>query len=673
MHMELTEIKGIGSARKNSLEEAGIFSTEDLINYFPYKYYDFTKTEPYAEDGRIKLILAQIIEPAKVVKTKTSLSFVTAKVMDEIGHKFTAVWYNQTYIKNILFLGGEFYLYGKNSPSKKNNFVVSLCKEKSKIQSCGYLPVYHTISGVGQKILHDSINKILESAYFSAFTPDRLLSKYNLINLKEAYTEIHNPTSEQNYMVALESVQVQNLIPLIAINEYNKKFYKVIKTLQYNKLSELKYEYEKLLPFSLTSEQKKAIYEIEADLGSKFSMNRLLQGDVGSGKTVVSFFGAFVAAKCGYQAAIIAPTEILANQHYETAKKLFQPANLQVSLLTGSLSKIEKAFVMSKTESGEANIIIGTHAMLSENVKFQNLAYIVIDEQHRFGVEQRAKLKNKGHSPDILVMSATPIPRSLSLVIYGDLELSTINFRPHKTNVTTNIVSSAKQEDMWKYIDQKIGTGSKVYVVCSHIDEENEDDSTITFSAKSMYNQLSNRFNSEIVGLIHGKLSKDSQNKLIEKFKTGEVKILVSTTIVEVGMDIPDSDIMIIATPERFGLGALHQLRGRIGRNGKEAFCFCLGNNLSEKSYERIKFFKDNNDGFKIAEYDLKSRGAGSILGTNQHGEDNGMMNLFSSSAYSTAKQIYEQIKQDPSLHAKVLEQGNKLKNYKLLNKIILN
>ncbi len=667
------EIKGIGEARQKSLAEAGIFSAEDLINYFPYKYYDFSKTEPFADDGRVKLIKAQIIEPPKIVKTKTKLTFVTAKANDETGHTFTAIWYNQTYIKSILFLGGEFYLYGKNSPSKKNTFVVSLCRECSKFSADNYLPVYKSVQGVGQKVIHDTINKILESSCFSGFTPPNLLLKYNLMKLSNAYSEIHNPKSEQKLRIARESIEVQNLIPLIAINEYNKQIYKVIKTLQYNNTIELKAEFEKLLPFALTESQKNAIFEIEKDLSSKFAMNRLLQGDVGSGKTVVSLFGAFLAAKNGYQAAIIAPTEILANQHYETIKKLFSNSNISVSILTGSSPAFHRHNVINDICSGKTQIVVGTHSIFSNDVNFRNLAYIVIDEQHRFGVEQRAKLKAKGITPDILVMSATPIPRSLSLVIYGDLELSTLNSRPYATNVVTNIVSAQKEDAMWNYIGEKIMTGSKAYVVCHRIDEENEDDLLIKFSAKSMFDMLYSRFGKETVGIIHGKLSKESQNKLINKFKNGEIKILVSTTIVEVGMDIPDSDIMVIATPERFGLATLHQLRGRIGRNGAQAYCFCLGCNLTEKSYDRIKYFKDNTDGFKIAEYDLKTRGAGSILGTNQHGEDNGLFNMFSSAAYSTAKQILEQIKPNVELYAKVLEKGNELSSTKVLSKIVLN
>ena len=297
----------------------------------------------------------------------------------------------------------------------------------------------------------------------------------------------------------------------------------------------------------------------------------------------------------------------------------------------------------------------------------------MIDEQHRFGVEQRAKLKQKGSSPDILVMSATPIPRTLSLVVYGNLDISTINSRPKQNNVITNIVNSVKQTDMWNYIKQKTQNGSKCYVVCSKIDEENENDSVIKFSAKNMYDYLCGIFEKEEVGLIHGKLSKDAQNKLIEKFKTGKIKVLVSTTIVEVGMDIPDSDLMVIATPERFGLATLHQLRGRIGRNGNEAHCFCLANNLNEKSISRIQFFRNNSNGFEIADFDLKTRGSGSVIGTNQHGTDSGILSHFSIESFKLASELLEQIKPNVEIYTKLLIEGELATSSNSMSKIVLN
>ena len=387
---------------------------------------------------------------------------------------------------------------------------------------------------------------------------------------------------------------------------------------------------------------------------------------------MVAMFGAYLAAKNGYQAAIIAPTEILAKQHYATAKKLFGEA-FDVALYTGSTKGSDKHNTLTNIRFGKSKIIIGTHSLISDGVVFDNLSYAVVDEQHRFGVEQRAKLKNKGISPDVLVMSATPIPRSLSLVLYGDLDISVINSRPKPQNTQTNIVATQKQSDMWNYVKNKTANGSKVYVVCPKIDEENDDDDKQRFSAKKMFEFLCKVFDKNEVGLIHGKLKKDEQNLIIENFKQGIIKVLVSTTIVEVGVDIPDADIIVIASPESFGLATLHQLRGRVGRQGQESFCFCLADGLNEKSYERIAFFKSHSNGFEIAEFDQKTRGSGSLLGTNQHGKDNGLFSKLSTQTYGQAKEILEHIKLDSTLFSKVLERGETLYNAKLLNKIVLN
>lgn len=671
--MELTAIKGIGEARKQSFAENDIFSCEDLIDYFPYKYYDFSKTESFADDGRVRLIKATASENPKIVKIRNGLSFVTCKMIDEAGHLFNAVWYNQTYIKSQVYLGAELYIYGKNSPKKKNTFIVTLHKFTEKFSALGLLPVYKSISKVGQQTIHDTINKSLKLVNFSTIIPDRLLLKYNLLDLKESYDIVHNPKSAEDVFSAKNRIEIEKLIPMLAINEYHKLTSKEQKSHSYQNSTEIFEEFKKLIPFTLTPDQRQAILDIEKDMSSKFSMNRLLQGDVGSGKTIVSLFGAFLAAKCGHQAAIIAPTEILANQHFETAIKLFGDFNFSITLLTGSTKGLERQIAVSNIESGKSKIVIGTHALLSESINFSDLTFITIDEQHRFGVAQRALIKQKGNSPDILVMSATPIPRTLALVVYGNLDISCINNRPKSNNIITNIVIKSKQNDMWNYINSKLNTGSKVYVVCSKIDEENEDDETISYSAKNMYDYLCTKFNKSEVGLIHGKLSKYTQNKTIEQFKQGKIKILVSTTIVEVGVDIPDADIMVIATPDRFGLATLHQLRGRIGRNGAEAHCFCMADLLNEHSYERIKYFRDNSNGFDIADFDLKMRGAGSALGTNQSGKDGGILSNFSNEAFKLALELFNHIKLEPVLHAKALSLGEQYESSNAYSKIILN
>lgn len=670
--MDLMEITGIGKARKASFENNGIFSCEDLINYLPFKYYDFSKTSAFADDGIVKLIKATVCEEAKIIKVRGNLSFVSCKMTDEFSNKFTAIWFNQVFMKPVLKMGECFYIYGKSSPTKKNTFNVTLTKNIQKTTADGLLPVYHSLSGIGQKTLHDAINEALNNTQISSFVPDKLLSKYNLLSIQNAYNIVHNPKNEEDVISATERIELENIISLLAVNEYHKRLFREVKPQKYQNTTALIDEFKSLVPFTLTNSQNRAIFDIDKDMSSRISMNRMVQGDVGSGKTIPALCACFLAIKNGYQAAIVAPTEILAKQHFETAKKLFGD-NFFVTLVTGSQSAEQKRINLENIANGMAKLIIGTHAVISDSTNFKNLSLIVIDEQHKFGVEQRAILKSKGMSPDVLVMSATPIPRSLSLVLYGDLDLTQLTERPKPAKIQTNLVSQEKQNDMWNYLNQKVNSGSKIYIVCSNIDEENDDESSKKYSAKNMFELAKTKFDSAAVGLIHGKLKKESQNYVINDFRVGKIKVLVSTTIVEVGVDVPDADIIVIASPDRFGLATLHQLRGRVGRLGQQAYCFCLADNLNKKSFERLTFFKNNLNGFDIADFDLKTRGSGSVLGTNQHGNDNGILMAYSSQNFGLAKEILEQIKPNTEIFAQIIKRGEALKENNLLKKVVLN
>lgn len=670
--MDLMEITGIGKARKESFENNGIFSCEDLINYLPFKYYDFSKTSAFADDGIVKLIKATVCEEAKIIRVRGNLSFVSCKMTDEFSNKFTAIWFNQVFMKSVLKMGECFYIYGKSSQTKKNTFNVTLTKNIQKTTADGLLPVYHSLSGIGQKTLHDAINEALNNTQTSSFVPNNLLSKYNLLSLQNAYNIVHNPKNEEDVISATERIELENIISLLAVNEYHKRLFREVKPQKYQNTTALIDEFKSLVPFTLTNSQNRAIFDIDKDMSSRISMNRMVQGDVGSGKTIPALCACFLAIKNGYQAAIVAPTEILAKQHFETAKKLFGD-NFFITLLTGSQSAEQKRINLENIANGMAKLIIGTHAVISDSTNFKNLSLIVIDEQHKFGVEQRAILKSKGMSPDVLVMSATPIPRSLSLVLYGDLDLTQLTERPKPAKIQTNLVSQEKQNDMWNYLNQKVNNGSKIYIVCSNIDEENDDESSKKYSAKNMFELAKTKFDSETVGLIHGKLKKESQNAVINNFRVGKIKVLVSTTIVEVGVDVPDADIIVIASPDRFGLATLHQLRGRVGRLGQQAYCFCLADNLNKKSFERLTFFKNNLNGFDIADFDLKTRGSGSVLGTNQHGNDNGILMAYSSQNFGLAKEILEQIKPNTEIFAQIIKRGEALKENNLLKKVVLN
>lgn len=614
--MELSQLKGIGKNRLSQLNDAGIFCTQDLLNYFPKKYYDFTDLSPFSEDNLNKILLATVIADPKVVHFK-GLSYTSCKMTDSFGNTFTAIWYNQTFISGMLKNGLLYYLYGKNSPKKKNTFVVQLTKEQQKL-STNVLPVYKKIGTFGTNSIQNLVEQVLNSEDIKSILSKQLQNKYKLISLHDSYKFLHLPNTLQEYLLGKQRLDVERLVPLAVKNLNQQVYLSESRVNKYTNIKELYLEFKSLLKFNLTDDQEIVIADIIRDLSGFSSMNRFLQGEVGSGKTIVAFFAMFIAAKCGYQSAIIAPTEILASQHYANLVSTFSKTNIKIVRLSGSQTASERRENLRLIKLGLADIVVGTHAVISDNVEFKNLSLAVIDEQHRFGVSQRAKLASKGKAIDTLVMSATPIPRSMALAIYGNLSLSVIKNCPFKKDITTNIVSTAKQPDMWKYVLEKAQAGSKVFVVCGNIGDDDDDEN---MSAKGVYNRIVNLFGKDNVGLLHGKQSKQMQNKIMEQFAGMGFNVLVSTTIVEVGVDIPEADIIIIATPEKFGLATLHQLRGRVGRNGSKSYCFCLSNdNISAKSIERLMFFRDHSSGFDIAEYDYSARGAGDIYGTSQHG-----------------------------------------------------
>lgn len=658
-------MKGLGKVRLAKLNNAGIFTVEDLVNYLPTKYYDFSNPELFDEDGITKVILATCVDMPKSVHTKF-INYTSAKMEDTMGRRFVAVWYNQPFMVNNLCPGVQYYLYGKNSPKKRKTFVVTLCKQQDKV-TCPFLAVYKKIDGFGGQPLANLIEQALQVYNPQSLVPQNLQVKYNLQPLREAYLSVHQPTSGEIFCTAKGRLDVEKLLPLAAKNKVSKVYGSALRTNRYANLPKMLSEFKKLLKFTLTADQDSAIADIMADLDSRHSMNRLLQGEVGSGKTVVAFFCLWLAAKCGYQAALVAPTEILAQQHFNNLNKLLSGTGLRVVHLSGSLTAAQKRELGRQIQLGLADIVVGTHAVISSGITFKNLSLAIIDEQHRFGVAQRAKLVSKGSAVDVLVLSATPIPRSVALAIYGNLSLSVIANCPFAKKIQTNIVTSGRQPDMWKFILDKVNNGAKAFVVCPRIEDDEEDENT---SATAMHKHLCNLFGKANVGLLHGKMSKDAAASIMADFASGKFRVLVATTIVEVGVDIPEAEIMVIASPERFGLATLHQLRGRVGRAGTQSYCFCLPGDVSPKTAERLKFFRDHTSGFDIAEYDYANRGAGDIWGTAQHGVN--VTNSINMQNYPLAQKIVadESLPQD-SLD-KMLAVAEQ--NYaKLCNDIVLN
>ncbi|MBQ7466914.1 MAG: DEAD/DEAH box helicase [Clostridia bacterium] len=640
--MELSEIKGLGSKRIETLKSHGINTAEDLVLFFPKSYYDLDSNDTFKEDGKYKLIKATVISDIKVVRIRKNFTYSMCDCLDLNNHIFKAIWYNQTYLKNAIKVDDTLYLFGKNSNTKRNYFVVSTYKNKNKIDTeNGLIPIYKTFSGVGQSVLLASIKTALEKIIIQSIFPKDIENEIFHSQYQNSIYNIHYPENEKILSLAKERIDIEKIMPVIKFNDDIKNKSSQKKSQNYTNFDEIYGEICQNLPYKLTNEQISVIEEIKNDMLSNSSMNRLIQGDVGTGKTVLALIACAVCVKNNYQAMVVAPTEILAQQHYKTMKPILEKLGLKIHFLSGSTKANERSYIYADLKFGVPCLIVGTQACLSDEIESDKFALLVIDEQHRFGVNQRTKLINKAKNMDLLMLSATPIPRSLSLVYYGGVEISKINNPPLPKRIQTNIVPQNKEDDMWKFISNKIENGSKVFVVCANIDEV-DDDTYFGLSANEFYKFLTTKFPKEWIKLAHGKLDSKDEAKIIKDFSDGTCKILVSTTIIEVGVDIKDADIIVLVSPEKFGLATLHQLRGRVGRHGKEAFCFCMSRNLSEQSYERLKFFASHSSGFDIAEYDFKSRGAGSIYGTKQHGRIEDIFSYISLETYEKAKKIYE-------------------------------
>lgn len=644
--VELENIKGLGKKRIQTLQDKGIDSVEKLALYFPKAYFDLNSKDVFLEDGKTKLLCVSVVSEVKIVRIRANFSYSVCDCLDLNSNKFKAVWYNQPFIKNAVSFGDVLYIYGKNSSTKHNYFVVSSYKNKNKIkENTNILPIYKNIGGLGQTVLASAVEECLKIAKFDSILPYEEEKKFFDLTYAEAIKLIHNPYNDQILKEAKERIDIERILPVIKFNHDLKSSKNAIKEQKYMDFQPIIDKFHTFLPFKLTSSQLSLLNIINKDLNGKTKMNRLIQGDVGSGKTIIALITCAVCSLSGNSSLFVAPTEILAKQHYNQAVLYFNKLGLDVCFLSASVSKQEKQVILDKLKQGKPLLIIGTQACLNDQIEAQNLSLVVIDEQHRFGVAQRAKLVNKCVNTDLLMLSATPIPRSLSLVYYGGLDVSILEKPPKEKQIQTNIVSVNKEHDMWNFVEQKINDGSKVYVVCANIDDS-DDDGYLGLSVKAMFDFLKDRFGENQVLMAHGKQDSLTENKILNQFKEGNYHILVSTTIVEVGVDIKNADIMIIVSPEKFGLATLHQLRGRVGRAGQQSFCFCLSRNFNEMSFNRVKYFKEHNNGFDIAEFDYQSRGAGNILTTKQHGKVENIFGFISLETYKKAQNVFEKINQ---------------------------
>lgn len=663
----ISSLNGIGEAREKDFVKRGIKTVRDLLYYFPRSHEDRTRFFEIADApiGEFSCVLAKVYSPVKETRIKKNFTIYQMVVFDDSG-AMTVTWYNNRFVKNAFLSGDEVVFYGKVTLVRgKRELQNPIYEKKSKLKFMGKIvPIYPLSGGLTQKIVQSSVLQALKRCPKSEeFIPFALRKKYAFPEINEALENIHFPKNLEEYERARRRFVFEELL-VLQLALFNRKAHNVKAKRKPFLDIDCKDEFIKSLPFALTGAQKKVILEIVNDLKKDTPMNRLVQGDVGSGKTAVSAVGMFIAYKNGYQSAIMAPTEILASQHFETFSEFFRTTDIKIALLT-SATKAKKD-VYEKIASGYYDIVIGTNAIIQKDVAFKNLGLCVVDEQHRFGVSQRAEFMKKGENPNILIMTATPIPRTLSLILYGDLDISIIDeLPPGRKPVSTYAVGENMRKRIYAFLEKHIQNGSQAYIVCPLATESEKTD---LFDATTLYKKLEKIFARYRVGLIHGKMKSDEKDAVMRDFADGKIQILVSTTVIEVGVNVPNANIMVIENAERFGLSTLHQLRGRVGRGAEQAFCIMFSSSNSELAKKRLTTLCKSTDGFYISEEDLKLRGPGDFFGTRQHGlPDMKVANLFCDMpileiAQSTAKDIVEgKISLTPAERAVLFSKTDKL------------
>ena len=624
LNKEVQFIKGVGPNRVKLLNKIGINTLEDLITYYPREHEDRSKPKYITElvDGEEALISAIPITKFSEIKIRKNLILCKLVVRDESG-SCQITWYNQSYLKNFIKSNVRYKFYGKVSVKagriEMNSPVFDTYdsdKNTGKI-----IPIYPLTYSLTQNTLRKIIEEGLKEAIgnINETMPEYIRKKYNLMDINKAIKQIHFPDNFANFNEARKRLVFEELLIMQLALFKLKSNYETDKLgIEFDKKVQIS-DIINILPFKLTGAQRRVLEEIEHDMESNKPMNRLLQGDVGSGKTVIALLSAYKAVKSGYQATIMAPTAILAAQHLESFNEILSSTGIKCELLISGISKKKKEDILERLANGEIDILIGTHAILEENVIFKKLGLVITDEQHRFGVRQRSTIVSKGNNPDVLVMTATPIPRTLALILYGDLDISIIDeLPPNRKKIETYAVTKGLEQRVNRFIEKNINEGRQAYVVCPLV-EENEE-----INAKSVMelaeNYKTKEFSNYRVEYLHGKMKPKEKDSIMELFKNGDIDILISTTVIEVGVNVPNSNIMIIENAERFGLAQLHQLRGRVGRGEYQSYCILKYQGNSQIIKERMKVISSTNDGFVISEKDLELRGSGEFFGTRQHG-----------------------------------------------------
>ena len=616
---KLSKVKGIGPKTELLLNKIGIYEIDDLVTHYPFRYDVLRRTDlKSVTDPEQKIVVDGKVESIPlVIRFRGGANKLNFRLSTPNGMVGVSI-FGRAFLKQSLPIGEKIIVIGKYDASKNiinaSDIKFGVLTNQDKIES-----VYHSTSGLSQKILINAINNALMT-YGNTINdniPKYLLDKYNFLNKKTALNIVHNPPNYDKLKEASMRLKYEELFEFMFKINYLRESNKKNNAGVERKTDKSIDDFVKKLPFELTNDQKAALDEIIKDLSSSTRMNRLLQGDVGSGKTIVAILAMYYNYLCGYQSALMAPTEILAVQHYNNMRELFKDTNVVVELLTGSITKKDKMPIYNDLKNGTINIIVGTHALIQEEVEYNNLGLVVTDEQHRFGVNQRSNLKNKGIKPDVLYMSATPIPRTYALTIYGDMDVSIIKEMPKgRLPVKTKVFSNKEMKEVYKLMEEELQNKHQIYVIAPLIEENEELDLTNVYTLRDKMNLIfGNKYK---IDIVHGKMKAKEKDLIMGEFKQNLVNILISTTVIEVGVDVSNATMMVIFDANRFGLSTLHQLRGRVGRSSLQSKCLLISDNEDAK---RLQIMETCNDGFVISEEDFKLRGSGDLFGTKQSGD----------------------------------------------------
>ncbi len=619
LYQSITTLNGIGQKRAELFRTLGVFTLNDLLHFYPRCYENRTNTKKIAEikDGDTVCVRARAVSPIRENYVRKNMYLCSVKVSDGTGF-LEIVWFNNRYIKNMFDIKKEYVFFGKATYSNKMQMHSPIFEEAENQQLTGRIfPVYSQTSGLTQKNIGAAVVGAIRTAEPEETLPAKIREKYNLCTLPYAIRNIHFPKDEEALNIAKRRLAFEELF----IFQVALRFLRDDRASSVSvplKNTECVKNFISSLPYPLTNAQSRVIREICADIKGTTPMSRLVQGDVGCGKTMVAAAAMFVCVNSGFTAAMMAPTEILATQHYETLCQLYKPFNIKVALITGSMSEKQRRLITEDIKSGKVQVIVGTHALISEKTELENLGLIITDEQHRFGVAQRKSFENKGKNPHTLIMTATPIPRTLALILYGDLDISVIDeLPPGRKKVDTYVLDDSMRTRIYAFLKKEIEAGRQAYIVCPAVEAS---EIAGVRDVMSHSKELKKIFGAKNVEYLHGKMTNKEKDDIMARFKDGEIKILVATTVIEVGVNVPNASVMVIENAARFGLSQLHQLRGRVGRGSDKAYCILFpGENFPPDS-PRMEIMKKSSDGFKIAEEDLRLRGPGEFFGARQHG-----------------------------------------------------